>query len=192
MPYILFHGTNIVNSDDIIICIKKAVDNNISEKFSRLYMWCVPVAVLMCYLCRKNMNVKEIENILVDKGVRPTANRILVMRELMKSHHPVNLAELETSLYTMDRTSIFRVLELFAEKDIIHVIEDGSRSLKYELCRGKTQHSINDQHVHFYCEKCGKIYCFDNIAIPHVNIPESFNVKSVNFMIKGLCPGCDR
>ena len=57
----------------------------------------------------------EIENILKKKGVKPTSNRLLVMKELLKATHPLSLANLESSLgYSMDKASIFRVLELFS------------------------------------------------------------------------------
>lgn len=58
-----------------------------------------------------------IENLLNGKGVKPTSNRILVMRELNKASHPVSLADLEVLLgFSMDKASIFRVLELFPRK----------------------------------------------------------------------------
>lgn len=38
----------------------------------------------------------DIENILNEKGVKPTSNRILVMRELAEASHPVSLADLES------------------------------------------------------------------------------------------------
>ena len=138
------------------------------------------------------MNTEYVEPLLLNKGVKPTPNRILVYKELLKSPRPVNLADLEISLNPMDKASIFRVLELFAEKELVHVIEDGSRSLKYELCHGANHHTVNDQHVHFYCEKCGEVFCFEDIAVPHVDIPVSFKIKSANYMLKGLCPKCDR
>ena len=138
------------------------------------------------------MNNNEIENILASRGVRPTPNRMLVLKELERSSHPVNLADLEKSLYPMDKASIFRVLELFSDKDIIHVIEDGSRSLKYELCHGKDHHSLSDQHAHFYCEKCGAVECLEAIDLPKIAIPENYKVKSVNFMFKGICSKCNK
>lgn len=138
------------------------------------------------------MNNVEIEGILVEKGVKPTANRILVLKALQEETRPVSLADLERSLYPMDKASVFRVLELFAEKEVVHVIEDGSRSLKYEFCHSQSRHSVSDQHVHFYCEKCDKVYCFDDIAVPQVEIPAAFQVKSINFMLKGICPECDK
>lgn len=65
----------------------------------------------------------EIENILKKKGVKPTSNRLLVMKELLKATHPLSLANLESSLgYSMDKASIFRVLELFSEKNVVNVI----------------------------------------------------------------------
>ncbi len=137
------------------------------------------------------MGNTEIESILNEKGVKPTANRILVIKELMKASHPVNLADLECSLgFTMDKASIFRILELFTAKDIVHVIEGGSRSLKYELCHCGVHHSITDQHVHFYCERCKETYCFETLHIPPIEIPDGFKANSINYMIKGICPNC--
>ena len=76
------------------------------------------------------MRFTDIENTLKNRGVRPTPNRILILKELLKASHPVSLAELHSSLeYSIDKASIFRVLEIFSSKDIVHEIEDGSRSL---------------------------------------------------------------
>lgn len=139
------------------------------------------------------MSNNDVEDILTRNEVKPTSNRILVMRELIKALHPVSLADLEISLgFSMDKASIFRVLELFSEKDIIHVIEDGSRSLKYELCHSGTHHTISDQHVHFYCERCKETYCFEDVSVPLVNIPEGFSPHAINYMIKGICPKCSK
>lgn len=136
------------------------------------------------------MNNVAVDELLIRKGVRPTSNRVLVMRELVKASRPVSLADLEVALDTLDKTSIFRVLELFAEKDIVHAIEDGSRSVKYELCHGDVHHSIADQHVHFFCERCREVFCFEAVNVPLIDVPEGFQANSVNYMLKGLCPKC--
>lgn len=133
----------------------------------------------------------EIENLLEGKGVKPTSNRILVMRELIKATNPVSLADIEISLgCSLDKASIFRVLELFAQKDVVHVIDDGSRSSKYELCHNRYHHSIADQHVHFYCDKCKETYCLESQKVPLVEMPEGFTAHSINYVIKGVCPKC--
>lgn len=146
------------------------------------------------YLCIYNAELYFMDidpvTILESCGIKPTVNRILVVKELAKSSRPVNLAYLEAELCTMDKASIFRVLELLAEKDVVHVIEDGSRSLKYELCQGGANHSLSDHHVHFYCDSCRETFCFESVKIPAIDIPEGFRPRAVNYVLKGLCPKC--
>lgn len=135
----------------------------------------------------------DIEKILRDKSVKLTPNRILVLKELAKASNPVSLADLEGLMdFSIDKASIFRVLELFAERDVVHVIEDGSRSLKYELCHSHVDHTISDQHVHFYCELCRETYCFETVSVPVIDIPDGFHPHAINYMIKGICPKCSK
>lgn len=127
---------------------------------------------------------------LEKKGVKPTTNRILVFETLAQEVHPVSLTELVDLISTMDKSSIFRVLTLFVEHDVIHCIEDGSGSAKYELCQMSGRHTMSDGHVHFYCERCHQISCFDDIHIPQVPVPEGYSPHAVNYVIKGICPKC--
>ena len=139
------------------------------------------------------MSSTYIEDILNRKDVQPTANRILVLKELLEASRPVSLADLEQQLgFSMDKASIFRVLELFFEKDIVHVIEDGSRSFKYELCQSNDRHTVSDSHAHFYCERCRKTFCFKAVNVPLIDMPDGFYARSVNYVIKGVCPQCSR
>ncbi len=138
------------------------------------------------------MDQGEIDALLTSKDVRPTANRISVIRELSRITRPVSIADLERLLHPMDKASIFRVLELFAEKGLVHTIDDGTRALKYELCRHDHHHGYGDQHVHFHCEKCGDTFCFDEIAVPSIAIPEGSEPKTDNYIRKGLCPKCSK
>ncbi len=123
-------------------------------------------------------------------GIKPTPNRILVMDALLRASHPLSLVELETELETLEKSSVFRVLNVLLEKDLVHTLEDGRGITKYEVCHGHDHHSARDMHPHFYCERCHNVFCLDMIPMPEVTMPEGFQVKSVNFMLKGLCPMC--
>ncbi len=136
------------------------------------------------------MDNTRLERMLINKGVKPTSNRILVYKALMNAPRPVSLADIECSLESLDKASIFRVLELFAANDIVHVLEDGSRSLKYELCRSDSHHTVDDRHVHFYCERCMQTFCLEDVSVPPIDTPAGFITRSVNYMLKGLCPDC--
>lgn len=135
-------------------------------------------------------NHESAEELLASAGVKPTSNRLLVLRTLVESELPMSLVELETSLETMERSSILRVLNLLLAHDVIHTMEDGRGVTKYELCHGDGHCSIEDMHVHFYCEKCGRTYCFEDLAVPRISIPPAYSVRSINYMLKGLCPSC--
>jgi len=89
----------------------------------------------------------------------------------------------------MDKSSIFRSLSLFSEHELVHAIDDGSGSLKYELCTGEN-HSVHDMHPHFHCEVCGRTYCLRDIDVPQPCLPDGFTAHAVNYVIKGECPGC--
>lgn len=136
------------------------------------------------------MEEKSEIRILEKKGVKPTANRILVLRALLAAACPVSLPELEEVLERMDKSSIFRVLGLFLEHRVVHTIDDGSGALKYELCDGETVCSVDDMHIHFHCEACHRTYCFKTLHIPSIVLPEGFVMQSVNYVVKGLCPTC--
>lgn len=132
----------------------------------------------------------ELENRMLIKGVRPTATRILVLRELLDCSNPVSLAELEGKLKTVDRSTIFRAITLFLEHHIIHGFEDGSGSMKYEVCPDSHHCHMEDMHAHFYCESCHRTFCLDDISPSVVKLPEGFVASGINFMVKGLCKAC--
>ena len=136
------------------------------------------------------MDSQEIIKRLVDKGIKPTANRILVLKTLASETQPMSLSYLERRMVTMDKSSIFRALTLFLEHDVVHAFEDGRGILNYELCEedGKCDH--HDSHIHFYCESCQRSFCMEEIQIPSFELPIGFYPHSVSFVIKGECPEC--
>ncbi|MCK9156661.1 MAG: transcriptional repressor [Paludibacteraceae bacterium] len=135
------------------------------------------------------MKALSVTEKLQQKDVKPTANRILVYETMAKLGCPLSISDIEDNLLSIDKSSIFRVITLFVQHDVVHAIEDGSGSLKYEICHEDLLHALGG-HVHFYCEKCHHTFCLEGVDIPLVQIPEGFESKSVNYMIKGICPSC--
>lgn len=127
---------------------------------------------------------------LEKKNVKPTAIRLLVVDAIASAHRAVSLSDLEVILDTVDKSSIFRTLELFVKHHVVHAIDDGSGSVKYEICEGEEECTLDDMHIHFYCTVCHRTFCFKTIHIPSVEIPEGFSVESANYMLKGVCKDC--
>ena len=136
------------------------------------------------------MNSQDMISRLESKGIRPTANRILVMKTLMGEQNPQSLSNLERKMVSMDKSSIFRTLTLFLEHDVVHAFEDGRGVLCYELCEEKGACDHHDGHIHFYCESCQRSFCMEDIHIPSFELPEGFYPHTISFVIKGECPDC--
>lgn len=136
------------------------------------------------------MATQDIINKLEAKGIKPTANRILVLKVLEKERTPLSLSHLERLMVSMDKSSIFRTLTLFLEHDVVHAFEDGRGILNYELCEEEGKCDHHDGHIHFYCESCQRSFCMEDIHIPSFVLPEGFFPHSVSFVIKGECPEC--
>ena len=136
------------------------------------------------------MDEKQCVELLEHHGVKPTANRIVVVKALEAAGRPMSLSELEYKILTIDKSGVFRALTLFKEHHLVHVIEDGGDGVRYELCHSHDGEVDDDLHVHFYCERCRRTYCLEDIPIPEVILPAGFEMTSVNFMVKGICPQC--
>ena len=134
--------------------------------------------------------------LLKSRSIRPTPVRILVLRALQEQDCAVSLMALEAELKTVDRSSIFRTLNLFLEQHLVHQVEDGSGQTKFALCEEhcrcgeEHEHALSDFHVHFYCEHCQRTMCLHDVAIPDVALPEGFTLSSANFVLKGICAEC--
>ena len=132
--------------------------------------------------------------LLSSTGIRPTANRLIVLKTLREAGEAMSLRDLDTRILTMDRSSIFRVLQVLSEHHLLHEIDDGSGSMKYEFCSDhdvlSEHHHHDDEHVHFYCERCQHTFCLQDTPIPVVGLPEGYLPHSTNFVIHGICPDC--
>lgn len=134
--------------------------------------------------------------ILEEHGIRPTPVRMLVLRALQEADCAVSLMALEAELETVDRSSIFRTLNLFLDNHIVHQVEDGTGQTKFALCEEhcrcgeEHEHHLSDFHVHFFCEKCQRTLCLHEVPIPEVILPPGFSLSSANFVLKGICADC--
>lgn len=136
--------------------------------------------------------MKELEEKLVARGIKPTAIRLLIFRTMLSFRQAFSLSDMEIVLETVDKSTLFRTITLFHKQLLIHSIDDGSGSIKYSVCHEHCMCEIGDLHVHFYCTYCHKTFCIENISIPTVRLPEKFILESANFVIKGLCDQCSR
>ena len=68
--------------------------------------------------------------LLAAHGIKPTANRIIIVKALAEQDCPISMKDLEYNILSLDKSSIFRVLTLFKEQHLVHAIEDGEGGVK--------------------------------------------------------------
>src|SRR5688572_18057217 len=101
----------------------------------------------------------DLDKRLVQKDVKPTAMRLLVLQYLAKQTHSVSLNDIEAEMNHSDRITVYRTLKTFQEKGLVHRIEDGTGSAKFALCYDECEVSCkHDLHIHFYCTSCKETY----------------------------------
>ena len=137
-----------------------------------------------------NENVTDYAGVLNRHGIRLTAVRLLVFQAMDRFENTFSLADLTEALDSVDKSTVFRTLTLFAQHHLVHEIEDGSGSTKY--CLGHNDHEcrVEELHCHFYCEGCHKTFCLEHTHIPVVRYPEGFELHRIDYLLKGLCPEC--
>ncbi|PID94674.1 MAG: transcriptional repressor [Bacteroidales bacterium] len=132
----------------------------------------------------------DIDDILEQHNIKPTAVRVLIYREIQKINRVFSLSSLEDILKTVDKSTIFRTLTLFQQNHLIHTIDDGSGSVKYSMCGNNCCLNIDELHPHFHCEQCQNTFCLTSLKIPPVSLPNRYHLSSINFVLKGICPAC--
>ncbi len=103
------------------------------------------------------------------------------------SHHDIE----EKTSERLDRVTVYRTLQTFLDKGIMHTIPTTDNSVLYALCKdtcGDGHH--HDDHVHFICELCGTTTCLDGLTIPFITLPDGYQVSQVNMIVNGRCKKC--
>lgn len=134
--------------------------------------------------------MNKVEKKLSDKLVKPTAMRTLVLKFLMEHGSAIALTDLEDALDTADKSTLYRTLKTFEQRDLVHTIDDGTGKLKYALCTESCDSATDHQHFHFTCTKCGETYCLPKTTLPAIDLPTGFSIKETNLVLKGICSEC--
>lgn len=132
------------------------------------------------------------EQALINVGIRVTAVRLMIWRHVRHQFTDAfSLADLEAALPTVDKSTLFRTLNLFTEAHLLHDIDDGSGSQKYCVCHlDDTRHC--EGHVHLTCRLCHRTFCLPAVRIPQVPLPSGFLPEETEYVVKGVCQQCQK
>jgi Fur family ferric uptake transcriptional regulator len=134
----------------------------------------------------------EVSDILKRNQLSVTESRLKILELFRNNNGALAHADIEKRTGEhFDRVTIYRTLQTFVEKGIVHTIPTSDNSVLYALCKDEcSEGHHHDNHVHFICDDCGTTYCLENITIPALNLPNGFVVKRTDVIASGICDGC--
>lgn len=131
--------------------------------------------------------------IIQEKGIRPSVQRTVIFEYLHE--HPIHptVDDVYTALSpdypTLSRTTVYNTLKLFVQNGLVQVVKIEDDELRYD--------ATTKPHIHFKCEKCGKIYdIMDDEAVnsfaTHCTtiIPHGFKINTSQTNLWGICEKC--
>lgn len=134
----------------------------------------------------------QLEQILRDSNIGNTASRRTILELFLEQDGALAHSDIEEKMGgSLDRVTVYRTLQTFLEKGLIHTIPTSDNSIRYALCKGTcTEGHHHDNHVHFMCDECGATVCLDKITTPVIKLPRGFKSKEVNVVVNGTCKEC--
>jgi len=131
-------------------------------------------------------------NILKKNGLSVTEGRKKNLDLFNETEGALAHADIEKqTAQAFDRVTVYRTLQTFVDKGIIHQIPTTDNSVLYALCKHNCEQGHHhDNHVHFICTHCDKTICLDDVTVPEVKLPKGFKPIQSAMVVSGICDEC--
>ena len=133
----------------------------------------------------------RLNEILRRKHMSVTDSRKKILSLFLATKDALAHGDIETKAgVKFDRVTVYRTLQTFVEKGIIHTIPTADNSIRYALCKDCEEGHHHDDHVHFVCNNCHKTICLDGVVSPQIELPEGYLAQNTQVVINGICKEC--
>ena len=141
-----------------------------------------------------DIKIAEVNDILRKNQLSVTDSRKSILDLFLHSNGALAHADIEKQTgEKFDRVTVYRTLQAFMEKGIIHTIPTSDNSIRYALCKDDcTEGHHHDNHVHFLCNVCGRTTCLDSVTVPEVKLPKGFRPMDSQMIVSGICGQCQQ
>src|SRR6266496_5218631 len=103
----------------------------------------------------------KIETLLKQNSMSVTDSRKKILKLFLDQAGALAHGDIEKKAgEKFDRVTIYRTLQAFVDKGIIHTIPTADNLIRYALCKDDcSEGHHHDHHIHFVCDNCGNTYC---------------------------------
>jgi Fur family ferric uptake transcriptional regulator len=136
--------------------------------------------------------LNDIKDILKRNNLSVTGSREKILGLFLDQEGALAHGDIEKRAgEKFDRVTIYRTLQTFVEKGIIHSIPTADNSIRYALCKDDCKEGHHhDHHVHFVCTNCNTTYCLDDVVTPELRLPKGYTSTHIEVVAEGICKNC--
>jgi Fur family ferric uptake transcriptional regulator len=135
------------------------------------------------------------EELLTGVDLEATPNRVLVLEVIGENRFPLSASDIYHILErssTINRVTVYRILDLLVERDVVERISTGGRAFYY----GLAPNDYHKPHPHFYCKNCGQMDCLspESLIVDTEQLWKTFpgRIDKVEVRIDGICKNCEK
>ena len=134
------------------------------------------------------MNIRKVHSYLMDHGIKPSPQRVAIMKYLMENNvHPdVELiySDLVPDMPTLSKTTVYNTLKLFCDKKAAVALFIDDKNVRYD--------GVMTTHAHFKCKKCDTIYdvSLEEADVPTCRSSSEFQLDETQVYFLGTCQKC--
>ena len=137
---------------------------------------------------------KKIDEILKKNQLSITGGRRKILELFLQQDGALSHSDIEKRAgEKFDRVTVYRTLQTFLEKGLIHSIPTADNSIRYALCKDECSGGHHrDDHVHFICNTCGNTVCLEDVSVPEIKLPRGYVTEQVEMLVSGVCRICTK
>ena len=135
----------------------------------------------------------DYSELMASVGLDSTENRLRVLEVVGENAFPLAASEIFNTInrtQSINRVTVYRILDLLVEKNIVDRISTGGRAAYY----GLAPNEHHKAHPHFYCKCCGQMDCLspESLRVEFEQFKKTFpgRIDKVEMRIDGICKNC--
>jgi len=136
---------------------------------------------------------ENISTYLKNKKLSITLARENILQLFVNQRTALAHNDIEQSLKNkIDRVTIYRTLNTFVQKGLLHTIPSADNMIKYALCKENcSEEAHTHNHLHFTCIACEQTECLPQQATPQVKTPKGYKTLQTEIVLTGYCKKCN-
>ena len=133
---------------------------------------------------------EQVDKLLRSAKLKRTVPRRMILEVLLSANRPITQDDIaaKTGANGPDKVTIYRILEILIDADLVHKVYLSERAQHFELADNCTESQC---HPHFTCSSCGQTFCMTDLSLPLAKSPHrGFKIEHQQVRLEGLCPEC--